>query len=150
MTPPPIHCYPHQPPPAPIRTSIVHLTPQKDHEDTCPATQHHPTQTTHHNPPQPPFVLLPRFGYEKRMKIFYFPRFQNGESMSSFKMTGSISVFKASISMFKKCIKYTSIFKKCINIYKTYQYSKQVYRYSRSMSSTSIFLRSISIFKTSI
>ena len=66
---------------------------------SCPAVQHHPTQPTHHNNlPQSPFVLLPRFGCEKSMKILYFPRSQYEESMSLFKMSGSISIFKASIS----------------------------------------------------
>ena len=50
-------------------------------------------------------------------KILYFPRFQYEESMSFFKMSGSISIFKASISMFYKYTKYINIFKKYINIY---------------------------------
>ena len=45
------------------------------------------------------------------MKILYFIRIQNEESMSLFKMSGSVSIFK-------KYIKYINIFKKYINIYK--------------------------------
>ena len=46
------------------------------------STQHHPRQSTHHNNShQPPFVLLPRFGYEKSMEILYFPRIRNEESI---------------------------------------------------------------------
>ena len=43
------------------------------------------------------------------MKIVYFPRFQYEESMSLFKMSGS-----ASISTFKKYIKYINITHFCI------------------------------------
>ena len=57
--------------------------------------------------------ILSSYWKRGKYKILYFPRFQYEESMSFFKMSGSISIFK------------------------------QVYQCSKSIPSTSIFLRSI-------
>ena len=84
-------------------------------------------QLTTTAPPQPPFVLLPRFGYEKSMKILYFPHIGNEESIKFYTFLVSNT---RKVCHFLKC-------------QEVYQYSKQVYQCSKSIPSTSIFLRSL-------
>ena len=85
------------------------------------------TRKVYNNSPQPPFVLLPRFGYEKSMKILYFPHIGNEEGIKFYTFLVSNT---RKVCHFLKC-------------QEVYQYSKQVYQCSKSIPSTSIFLRSI-------
>ena len=81
------------------------------------STQHHPTQPTHHNnSPQSSFVLLPRFGYEKSMKILYLPHIGNEESIKFY--TFLVSNTRKVCNFLKW---YINIQSKYINVQKVYQ-----------------------------